>query len=165
MRSRPTSRQPNSLYESTTSERLAELVARCEPHPAAAVGVDAVEVRSLKRDLEVGGQRFLERVFTPAEIEFCAGRHERLATRFAAKEAVAKALGTGIRGVDWHDIEVRSAADGAPRAVLSGAAAKAAAKRSLVGVHISLCHQSGLAIAVAVGEAAPARQAQKEVDV
>jgi len=75
------------------------------------VGVDLIEITRVKRVLTRYGDRFLARVFTPAEIRYCRGRLPELAVRFAAKEAVSKALGVGMRiiardGIDWRDVEV-----------------------------------------------------------
>ena len=81
-------------------------------------GVDRVELDEIRNTLQVVGKGFLERVYTPAEISFCAGRVERLATRFAAKEAVAKMLGTGFRGLGWREIEVLSSPHGEPHFLL-----------------------------------------------
>ena len=69
-------------------------------------GVDIIEIPRIKRVAERFGQRFFRRIFTNQEILYCRGRAPQLASRFAAKEAVMKALGTGIRGVRWRDIEV-----------------------------------------------------------
>ena len=71
-----------------------------------AVGVDTVEIPRVQRVLERHGERFLKRVYTPVEVAFCRGRVPELAARFAAKEAVMKCLGTGVRGVAWKEIEV-----------------------------------------------------------
>jgi holo-[acyl-carrier protein] synthase len=118
------------------------------------IGVDAVEIESFKRDLELAGDRFLERIYTEQERAYCNGRVEQLATRFAAKEAAAKALGTGIRGVDWRDLEVRSEPNGQPRIVLRGQASREAGARRIGAIVISLCHTREHAIAVAVAVAA-----------
>ena len=69
-------------------------------------GVDIIEIDRVRQVLERYGQRFLNRIFTPDEIAYCRDRAPNLAARFAAKEATMKALGTGIRGVGWKDIEV-----------------------------------------------------------
>jgi holo-[acyl-carrier protein] synthase len=117
----------------------------------ASVGVDVVEIQSLEHDLELGGDRFVERIYTEQERTYCEGRVEQLATRFAAKEAIAKALGTGIRGVDWHDLEVRSERTGRPVVVLHGKAARVATEQHLGAIAISLCHTREHAVAVAIG--------------
>ena len=71
-----------------------------------AAGIDAIEINRVKEVLDHHGERFLHRVFTDLEIAFCRGRVRELAVRFAAKEAMMKALGTGVRGVGWRDIEI-----------------------------------------------------------
>jgi holo-[acyl-carrier protein] synthase len=81
---------------------------------------------------------------------------ERLAARFAAKEAVLKALGTGMSaGIAWTDIEVRMLASGAPTIVLAGGAAAIAAERRISVWHVSLSHAGGLALASVIAESAP----------
>lgn len=124
---------------------------RCVRGEVVSVGVDVVEIQSLERDLELGGDRFVERIYSVHERSYCEGRVEQLATRFAAKEAIAKALGTGIRGVDWHDLEVRSERTGQPVVVLHGKAARVAAEEHIEAIAISLCHTGAHAVAVAIG--------------
>ncbi len=85
-------------------------------------GVDIVEIPRVGRVAERYGQRFLNRIYTDGEIEYSRGRAPQLASRFAAKEAVMKALGTGIRGVRWRDIEVVRRSGRAPTIELHGAA-------------------------------------------
>ena len=70
------------------------------------IGIDIVEIPRIKGALERWGERFLQRIYTSQEIAYCRGRAPQLASRFAAKEAVMKALGTGIRGVGWREVEV-----------------------------------------------------------
>jgi holo-[acyl-carrier protein] synthase len=122
------------------------------------LGLDVVEIQSLERDLELGGDRFIERIYTERERSYCERRVEQLATRFAAKEAIVKALGTGIRGVDWRDLEVRSERTGQPVAVLRGEAARVAAEQQIDAIAISLCHTDEHAVAVAIGIAANGRE-------
>ncbi|CAI8007498.1 Holo-[acyl-carrier-protein] synthase [Geodia barretti] len=69
-------------------------------------GVDIIEIERVKRVYAHYGERFLRRIYTDAEAAYCRGRAPQLASRFAAKEAVMKLLGTGVRGVRWRDIEV-----------------------------------------------------------
>ncbi len=71
-----------------------------------AVGVDMIETDRVRKVLQRHPERFLTRVYTPEEVAFCRGRVPELAARFAAKEAVMKALGTGARSVGWREIEV-----------------------------------------------------------
>ncbi len=107
-------------------------------------GFDLVEVDRIKRALALHGRRFLERVFTAKEIEYCdshRNRGERYAARFAAKEAAMKALGTGWRhGIRWRDLEVVNRSTGQPTLNLSGEAAKWAAGLRVRSVALSLSH-------------------------
>ncbi len=116
-----------------------------------AVGVDLVEVRRVAALVERHSARFTGRVFTAAELADCAGQAESLAARWAAKEAVAKALGVGIGTVAFQDIEVRRGAVGQPVLALHGRAATLAAERGLTRWSLSLAHDGGLAIAFVVG--------------
>ena len=114
------------------------------------VGVDVAEVGRIRRLLE-HHPRFAERCFTSGEREH-AFRHchpeQRLAARFAGKEAVMKSLGTGWRDIRWHDVEITG--DGAPRVVLRGTAAARAAALGVGEVLVSLTHTERSAAAVAV---------------
>ena len=94
--------------------------------PQLAVGVDLVEVDRIAEAHRRHPERFLTRHFTPREQDECGAAAHRLATRWAAKEAAAKALGTGIGPIGWHDIEVRCDSAGAPRLVFTGRAAETA---------------------------------------
>jgi holo-[acyl-carrier protein] synthase len=114
-------------------------------------GVDHVDVSVFRHDLDVGGTQFLERIFTKAELDYCAGRVERLAVRFAAKEAVLKALGTGLRGIGWHEVEICSETNGQPLVLLHGRAAIAAQSQGVRSWCVSLSHSDGLAIALIAG--------------
>ncbi len=118
--------------------------------PSIACGVDIVEIESIARSLKVGGERFLQRVYTPAELEFCRGRLPQLAARFAAKEAASKALGIGMRGINWHDFEVVSNKRGHPFILLSGRAAKIAERLHLRNWKISISHSHLFAIAFVI---------------
>lgn len=116
-----------------------------------AVGVDIIEIERIERALEKFGKRFLGRVYTPLEAAFCRGRTSELAARFAAKEAVMKALGTGARGVAWREIEVLPNHRGKPLVYLHGRAAKRAQRIGLEELDISLSHSRGFAVAFVVG--------------
>lgn len=115
-----------------------------------ACGVDIVEIEAIARSIKVGGERFLQRVYTPAELTFCRGRLPQLAARFAAKEAASKALGTGMRGISWHDIEVASNKRGRPFILLSGRAARIAERLHLHDWKISISHSQSFAIAFVI---------------
>ena len=113
-------------------------------------GVDIIEIPRIQRVFGEYGQRFLNRIYTPAEIEYCRGRAPNLAARFAAKEATMKALGTGVRGVGWRDIEVVRAPSGAPGIRLHGRAKRRAERLGLQEICISLSHSREYAVAVVV---------------
>ena len=112
-------------------------------------GVDIVEIDRVAGVLARYGDRFLRRVFTPGEIAYCRGRAPNLAARFAAKEAVMKALGTGFRGVGWRDVEVVRAPSGAPSPRLHGRARRRAARLGVAEIAISLSHSRDYALAFA----------------
>jgi holo-[acyl-carrier protein] synthase len=115
-------------------------------------GVDLIEIARVRAAIDAHGDRFLQRVYTESELTCCGQRVESLAARFAAKEAVAKTLGTGLwrDGVAWTDIEVLREASGAPRLILHGAAATIAADLGLHTWSISLSHDRAQAIAFVV---------------
>lgn len=119
-----------------------------------ASGIDLIEIARLEESVQRHGQRFLERIFTAAELADCGERMDSLAARFAAKEAVAKALGTGIGPIGWREIEIYRDAARRPLLRLSGAAAQRAAELGLSEWSISLSHtkHTAAAVATAVGE-------------
>lgn len=114
------------------------------------VGVDVVDVARLTRALK-RTPSMKERVFAEGEVTYAEGSMHRLAARFAAKEAVAKALGAPAR-VRWREIEVVSLADGRPTLVITGHTAEVAAAAGIRAWHISLTHDGGVAMAVVVAE-------------
>jgi holo-[acyl-carrier protein] synthase len=116
-----------------------------------AVGVDVIQISRVQKVLARHPERFLRRVFTPEEVAFCRGRVRELAARFAAKEAVMKALGTGARGLAWREIEILPNGRGKPLIFLHGLAARRAEKIGARGLDVSLTHDSDLAIAVVAG--------------
>lgn len=114
-------------------------------------GVDMIECARIAAGIERGGERFLNRFFTAGERQDCAGKAHRLAARFAGKEAVAKALGSGIGDVAWREIEIRTDNPRRrPSLILHGAALQLADKLQLEAWDISLSHTQTHAIAVAV---------------
>jgi holo-[acyl-carrier protein] synthase len=114
-------------------------------------GVDITEVPRIRRTLTRYGDRFLNRVFTPQEVRYCTGKAnvaERLAARFAAKEAGLKAIGTGLRGgVTWKDVEVVRLPGRRPCLHFHGRAAEIAAALGCKRTHLSLSHTADQAIA------------------
>jgi holo-[acyl-carrier protein] synthase len=117
----------------------------------AGTGIDLIEVPRIARSIERYGERFLQRIFTDDEIAYCRARAsaaESFAARFAAKEAGAKALGTGIQhGVSWKELEVRRAPDSRPTLFLSGRARAIAGQLGVTRVSLSLTHTASLAVA------------------
>jgi holo-[acyl-carrier protein] synthase len=114
-------------------------------------GIDLIEHDRVERGIERLGERFLNRFFTPGEREDCQDRAHRLSARLAAKEAVAKALGTGIGDVGWKEIEIRvNNPRSRPTLHLHGAAATVAAELGLTEWDISLTHAREYAAAMAV---------------
>jgi holo-[acyl-carrier protein] synthase len=120
------------------------------------VGLDVVETDRIARALALHGRRFEDRVYTAAELAECAERSDRaqaLAGRFAAKEALLKALGTGsARGISFLQVEVVRRDGGGAAISLTGSAAAEARRRGVRHVHVSLSHQPGLAAAVVILE-------------
>ena len=115
-----------------------------------ATGIDLLEIDRLRDAIATHGERFLQRVFTPRELEADAKKVESLAGRFAAKEAVAKALGCGIGDVSWKEIEILRTESGAPQLVLHGAAERMAKELGLTSWSLSLSHSQSHAVAAAV---------------
>jgi holo-[acyl-carrier protein] synthase len=115
-----------------------------------ASGVDLVEIQRLQAAIDRHGERFLNRIFTPQELQEVGANSASLAARFAAKEAVAKALGTGIGPVNWHEIEVLRGPARQPLLHLHGAAENLAQQLCLVEWSLSLSHTFTHAIALVV---------------
>ncbi|HKV85988.1 MAG TPA: holo-ACP synthase [Ktedonobacterales bacterium] len=118
---------------------------------ALAVGVDVIERARVLRAYERFGARFLRRVFTELEIEQAAGRIEKLVGRFAAKEAVSKALGTGIGQIAWREIEIQRMPGGNPVVRLTGRASERARALGLAVFDVSISDTQTHAFAVVVG--------------
>ena len=113
------------------------------------IGLDAVEVDRFRRVLE-RTPTVADRLFTAGERAYAAARTERLAARFAAKEAVMKAMGVGIGAFGWHDVEVSRQESGAPELLVRGRAAALAEERGITGWRVSLTHTERTASAVVV---------------
>ena len=114
-------------------------------------GVDLIDVHRIADLRPEIRSRFLNRVFTETELEICGTRNERLSGRFACKEAVSKALGTGIGDVSWRDIEILNDDNGMPVLFLHENAANVAKKIGILHWSVSISHTKDLAVAVAVG--------------
>ncbi|MCE9528656.1 MAG: holo-ACP synthase [Planctomycetales bacterium] len=122
------------------------------------IGTDIIETLRIAQMIEKHGELFLNRVYTPHEIEYCSARKaatQHYAGRFAAKEAVLKALGTGwTRGIQWRDIEVHNDLGGKPSIVLSGGAYELSVQQGIdeMLISISHCRNYATAYAMAVGK-------------
>ena len=114
------------------------------------VGIDVIEIDRIERVLTLYGERFLRKVYTERERERYRGRVPELAARFAAKEATSKALGTGIRGIRWQEMEVLANRRGKPVLVLHGEAARRAELLGLDAFDVSLTHSRTDAMAFVV---------------
>jgi holo-[acyl-carrier protein] synthase len=117
---------------------------------AVAVGVDIIEIARIQRVLDIYGERFLNRVYTERERERYRTRVQELAARFAAKEATSKALGTGIVGIRWREMEVLPNRRGKPVLILHGRAKERAEQLGLTDFSVSLTHSRGDAMAFVV---------------
>ena len=120
-------------------------------------GVDLVEIARVERACTRFGDRFVQRVYTPLEVTYCRGRLQELAARFAAKEAVSKALGVGMRilardGIHWQEVEITGDHRGKPLVRLHGRAAERAAELGLTEWAVSLSHTREHAIAFVVAQ-------------
>jgi holo-[acyl-carrier protein] synthase len=120
------------------------------------LGIDISEVNRIEAAIGRHGRAFLERVFTPAEIEYCEryrNRFERYAGRFAAKEAAMKALGTGWRGgIRWVDFEVTRLPSGQPTLALHGKARELAERKGVERIALSITHSGNTALAQVIFE-------------
>jgi len=115
-----------------------------------ATGVDLIEIARIDEVVARHGKHYLERIYTPAELEQCGKRAESLAGRFAAKEAVAKALGSGIGDVAWKEIEVLGDENNAPVLTLHGKALKKANALGLSRWSVSISHSQSHSVALVV---------------
>jgi holo-[acyl-carrier protein] synthase len=115
------------------------------------LGIDIIRVERIRASIERFGERFLRRVLTPSEQRYVRGRPETMAGRWAAKEAVSKVLGLGVRGIGWRDIEVERLPTGQPAVRLHGRAAARAEQLGMARIALSITHESDYAVAVAFG--------------
>jgi phosphopantetheine--protein transferase-like protein len=115
------------------------------------LGVDIVRVDRIRRTLEKFGARFSQRVLTPAEQRYVRDRPATLAGRWAAKEAVSKVLGLGVRGIGWREIEVERLPTGQPAVRLHGRAARRAEQLGMSRIALSISHEAEFAVAIAFG--------------
>jgi holo-[acyl-carrier protein] synthase len=115
------------------------------------LGIDIIKVDRIRHTLERFGDRFAQRVLTPAEQRYVRNRPPTFAGRWAAKEAVSKVLGLGVRGIGWRDIEVERLPTGQPAVRLHGRAAARAEQLGMGRIAVSITHESEYAVAIAFG--------------
>lgn len=115
------------------------------------LGIDIIRVARIAAALDRFGDRFCQRILTPAEGRYVRGRAETLAGRWAAKEAVSKVLGLGVRGIGWRDIEIERLPTGQPAVALHGRAAKRAEQLGMGRIALSISHEAEFAVAIAYG--------------
>ncbi len=115
------------------------------------LGIDIIKVERIRATLARFGSRFTRRVLTPAEQRYVRDRPETMAGRWAAKEAVSKVLGLGVRGIGWRDIEIERLPTGAPSVRLHGRAEARAEQLGMGRVAVSISHEAEFAVAIAFG--------------
>jgi holo-[acyl-carrier protein] synthase len=128
-----------------------ESVVPAPPPETTELGIDIIRVSRIKDSLARFGDRFTQRVLTPAEAAYVRGRPETMAGRWAAKEAVSKVLGLGVRGIGWRDIEIERLPTGQPAVKLHGRAQRRAEQLGMGRVAVSISHESDYAVAIAYG--------------
>ena len=121
------------------------------PSGTTELGIDIIKVERIRRSLERFGGRFSQRVLTPAEQRYVRDRPETLAGRWAAKEAVSKVLGLGVRGIGWREIEIERLPTGQPAVRLHGRAARRAQQLGMERIALSISHEADYAVAIAFG--------------
>jgi holo-[acyl-carrier protein] synthase len=121
------------------------------PEGTTELGIDIIKVDRIRAALEKFGERFSRRVLTDHERKYVRGRPETFAGRWAAKEAVSKVLGLGVRGIGWRDIEVQRLPTGQPSVRLHGRAAQRAEQLGMGRIALSITHESDYAVAIAFG--------------
>ena len=121
------------------------------PEGTTELGIDIIKVERIRAALDKFGDRFSHRVLTDLERKYVRNRPETFAGRWAAKEAVSKVLGLGVRGIGWRDIEVQRLPTGQPSVRLHGRAAQRAEQLGMGRIALSITHESDYAVAVAFG--------------
>ena len=115
------------------------------------LGIDIIKIDRIRAAIEKFGARFSGRVLTSAENRYVRGRPETFAGRWAAKEAVSKVLGLGVRGIGWRDIEIERLPTGQPAVRLHGRAASRAEQLGMARIAVSITHEADYALAIAFG--------------
>ncbi len=121
------------------------------PEGTTELGIDIIRIDRIRRTVQRYGDRFSGRVLTAREAAYVRGRPETFAGRWAAKEAVSKVLGLGVRGIGWREIEIERLPTGQPSVVLHGRAAARADQLGMSRIAVSISHESDYAVAIAYG--------------
>ena len=121
------------------------------PDGTTELGIDIIKVERIRRSLARFGKRFSTRVLTPAEAAYVRERAETFAGRWAAKEAISKVLGLGVRGVGWREIEIVRLPTGQPSVRLNGRAKRRAEQLGMARIAVSISHERDYAVAIAYG--------------
>ena len=148
-----TRRTPTSGAQDHGDDNGADAAGQLAPPPQSTteLGIDIIRISRIAETLARFGDRFSKRVLTPAEEAYVRNRPQTLAGRWAAKEAVSKVLGLGVRGIGWRDIEVERLPTGAPAIRLHGRAARRAEQLEMGRIAVSISHEADYAVAVAYG--------------
>jgi holo-[acyl-carrier protein] synthase len=147
-------REAAAVVETATAVAAASGLAAALPVPppeTTELGIDIIRVDRIEKSLARFGDRFVQRVLTPTEAAYVRNRPETMAGRWAAKEAVSKVLGLGVRGIGWRDIEIERLPTGQPAVKLHGRAQKRAEQLGMDRVAVSISHESEFAVAIAFG--------------
>jgi len=147
---------PGRTPADTTDEPRADVAAGVAagwspPAGTTELGIDIIKVERIQATLDRFGERFTKRVLTVAEQRYVRGRAETFAGRWAAKEAVSKVLGLGVRGIGWRDIEIERLPTGQPAVRLHGRAAARSDQLGMDRIAVSITHESDYAVAIAFG--------------
>jgi holo-[acyl-carrier protein] synthase len=121
------------------------------PDGTTELGIDIIRIDRIRAALARFGERFSNRVLTPAERAYVRGRPETMAGRWAAKEAVSKVLGLGVRGIGWREIEIERLPTGQPSVRLHDRAAQRAEQLGMGRIAVSISHEAEYAVAIAFG--------------
>ncbi len=144
-------RQPPQTDAEEPSEVGGGAPRRHPPEDTSELGIDIIRVERIRQTLAKFGARFSRRVLTPSEQRYVRDRPETMAGRWAAKEAVSKVLGLGVRGIGWRDIEIERLPTGQPAVRLHGRAERRAEQLGMGRVAISISHEADYAVAIAFG--------------
>ena len=143
--------EPSEVRGDAPASHRTEDLPGVVPPGTTELGIDIIKVDRIRATLEKFGRRFANRVLTPTEQRYVRDRPETMAGRWAAKEAVSKVLGLGVRGIGWRDIEVERLPTGQPSIRLHGRAAARAEQLGMGRIAVSISHESDYAVAIAFG--------------